>query len=144
MLGLGLYWLQLLWCRRRQILHRSFYQLPIWPLPHPYPQPRWPRGRLHLTFAKATLVAGKDLKKKMLRFIITFSILTLSMLMEYSGSVGSIPCLLMPWLLKWPEHQQARYWLCRTNKMYCCSRVNFIDLGQAKSKIRLKMWIWNF
>ena len=39
---------------------------------------------------------------------------------------GSIPCLLMHWLLKSPEHQQAWYWLCRTDNMYCCSRVNFI------------------
>ena len=37
---------------------------------------------------------------------------------------GSIPCLLMPWLLKSPGHQQAWYWLCRTDNMYCCSRLN--------------------
>ena len=43
---------------------------------------------------------------------------------------GSIPYLLMPWrllmpwLLKSPEHQQAWYWLCRTDNSYCCSRVN--------------------
>ena len=30
---------------------------------------------------------------------------------------GSIPCLLMPWRLKSPGHQQAWYWLCRTNNM---------------------------
>ena len=37
---------------------------------------------------------------------------------------GSIPCLLMPWLLKSLEHHQAWYWLCRTDNIYCCSRVN--------------------
>ena len=69
--------------------------------------------------------------------------LTLLMLeTEYSGFWGSIPCLLMPWLLKSPGHQQAVYWLCRTDDMYCCSRVNFIYLGQAKSKIQFKMWIY--
>ena len=36
-----------------------------------------------------------------------------------------IPCLLMPWLLKLPEHQQAWYWLCGTVNMYCCSRHNY-------------------
>ena len=54
---------------------------------------------------------------------------------------GSIPCLLMPWLLKSPEHQQAWYWLCRTNNTYHCFRVDFIYLGQAKSKIWFKMQI---
>ena len=37
---------------------------------------------------------------------------------------GTIPCLLMLWLLKSPEHQQTWYWLCRTDSMYCCSMVN--------------------
>ena len=54
----------------------------------------------------------------------------------------STPCLLMHWLLKSPEHQQAWYWLCRTDNMYCCSRANSIYLGEAKSKIRFKMWIY--
>ena len=47
----------------------------------------------------------------------------------------------MPWLLRSPMHQQAWYWLCRTDNMYWWSRVNFIYLGQAKSKIRFKMWL---
>ena len=54
---------------------------------------------------------------------------------------GSIPCLLMPWLLKSPEHQQAWYWPCRTDNMHCYSRVNFIYLGPTKSQISPKMWI---
>ena len=38
------------------------------------------------------------------------TILTLLMLeTEYTGFRGSVPCLLMPWLLKSPEHQQAWY-----------------------------------
>ena len=48
----------------------------------------------------------------------------------------------MLWLLKSPEHQQAWYWLCRTDNMYCYSRVNFIYLDQSKSKILFKMWIY--
>ena len=54
---------------------------------------------------------------------------------------GSIPGLLMLWLLKSPEHRQAWYWLCRTDGIYCCSKVNFIYLGWAKSRIWFKMWI---
>ena len=55
---------------------------------------------------------------------------------------GSMPCLLMPWLLKSSEHQLACYWLCRTDDMCCCSRVNFICLGHVISKIWFKMWIY--
>ena len=55
---------------------------------------------------------------------------------------GSIPCLLIPWLLKSPRHQQAWYWLSRTDSMYCCSRVNFTYLGHACSKIQFKMQIY--
>ena len=56
----------------------------------------------------------------------------------------SIPFLMMPWLLKMPEHQQAWYWLCRIDNMYyCCFRVNLIYLGQATPKIWFKMWIWS-
>ena len=38
----------------------------------------------------------------------------------------SIICLLMPWLLMSPKHQQTWYWLCTTENMHCCFRVNFI------------------
>ena len=55
---------------------------------------------------------------------------------------GSIQCLLMSWLLKSPEHQQAQYWLCKTDNKYCCFRVNFMYLGQVSSKIWFKMWIY--
>ena len=48
---------------------------------------------------------------------------------------GSIPCLLMPWLLKSTGHQQACHWLSRKDSICCCSRLNFTNLGQAKSKI---------
>ena len=47
---------------------------------------------------------------------------------------GSIPCLLMPWLLMSPEHQQAWHWLCKTDE-YCCSRLIFINLGQVFSAV---------
>ena len=52
----------------------------------------------------------------------------------------SIPCLLMPWLPKLPEHQQAWYPLWWTDNMYCCSRFDFICLGGAKSKIQFIKW----
>ena len=52
---------------------------------------------------------------------------------------GSIPCLQMPWLLKSPEHQQAWYWLHRSDNMYYGSRVSVIYLGLTKSKIWFKM-----
>ena len=51
---------------------------------------------------------------------------------------GSIPCLLMHWLLKSSVYQQAWYWLCRTDNMY----LNLIYLGQTTSKIWLKMPIY--
>ena len=54
----------------------------------------------------------------------------------------SIPCLLMPWLLKSPEHQQVWYWLCRTVNMYCYSTVNFTNFGRAKFKMQFKMQIY--
>ena len=41
-----------------------------------------------------------------------------------------------------PVHQQAWYWLCRADNMYCWCRVNLIYLCQAKSKIQFKMWIY--
>ena len=55
---------------------------------------------------------------------------------------GSVPYLLMPWLLKSPEHQQAWYWLYGTANMSTCSRVNFVYLRQAKSEIRFNMWLF--
>ena len=54
---------------------------------------------------------------------------------------GSIPCLLMPWLLKSPERQQAWYWLCKTDHIYNCSRANFTYLSETKSKKWFKTWI---
>ena len=54
----------------------------------------------------------------------------------------SVPCLLMHWLLKSSKYQQPWYWLCRTDNRYCCSRINSISLGQAKSKISFKIWIY--
>ena len=43
--------------------------------------------------------------------------------------------LLTPWLIKSWEHQQAWYWLCRTDN------INFKYVGQAKSKIQFRMWL---
>ena len=50
---------------------------------------------------------------------------------------GSVPCLLMPWLLKSPGHQQAWYLQYRIGNMYTCSILNFIS--QIKSKIWYEM-----
>ena len=52
-----------------------------------------------------------------------------------------ISYLMMLWLLKSPKHQHAWYWLCWTGNMHCSSRVNFINLGHAKLKIRFRMQI---
>ena len=42
----------------------------------------------------------------------------------------------IPYLLrKSPGHQQAWYWLCRTNNMYCCFRVNFIYPREIQNTI---------
>ena len=53
-------------------------------------------------------------------------------------ALGLITYLLMPWLLNSPEQQQAWCWLFGTDRMYCCSRVNFIYLDQAKSNILIQ------
>ena len=44
----------------------------------------------------------------------------------------------MHWLLKMPVHQQAWYWLCRTDNMCCYSRFNFIyyELSQIQDMIQ--------
>ena len=40
--------------------------------------------------------------------------------------LGSIPCLLMPWLLKSSEHRQAKYWPCRTDNMCCEGKFHLL------------------
>ena len=43
--------------------------------------------------------------------------------------------MLMHCLLMSPEHQQAwYYWLCKTDNLYCCSRVNVIYLDQPNRR----------
>ena len=51
---------------------------------------------------------------------------------------GPIPCLLMSWLPKSLEHQQAWYWLCRTDSMYYYSRgwYHLLGLSQIKDMIQ--------
>ena len=46
----------------------------------------------------------------------------------------SIPCLLMHWLLKSPVHQQAWYWLCRTDNISTYSRVISSTWGQPNPR----------
>ena len=74
--------------------------------------------------------------------LVCYMLTLLIMKTEYSVLRGSILCLLMHWLLKSPVHQHTWYYLCRTDNIYCCSRVNFILMGQVKSKIRFNMWIY--
>ena len=45
---------------------------------------------------------------------------------------GSTPCLLMLWLLKSPQHQQAWYWLCRTYKIYSLFQSQFHLHGSSQ------------
>ena len=58
---------------------------------------------------------------------------------EHPGAWRSMTRLLVHRLLKSPVHQQAWYCLCRIDTMYCCSRVDVIYLGHAKSKIRFRI-----
>ena len=55
--------------------------------------------------------------------------------------IWSIPCLLMPWLLKSPGHQQAWYWQYKIGNMYSCSIVNLVFFCRTKSNIWYKMWL---
>ena len=48
--------------------------------------------------------------------------------------IWSMPCLLMPWLLKSPVHQQAWYWLCRTDK--CLIVLDLIWSTRVKQNTR--------
>ena len=54
---------------------------------------------------------------------------------------GTIPCLLMPWLLKLPEHQQAWYCQYMIGNTLGCSIVNFVFFCWTKSKMWYEMWI---
>ena len=49
-------------------------------------------------------------------------------------AVGSIPCLLMLWLLKSPEHKRAWYSLCMAENMHCCSRQAKVKNLECRSK----------
>ena len=71
-------------------------------------------------------------------------ILTLLMLeTEYSGFGGQYhACWCTGWLPKLPEHYQAWHRLCWTDNMHFCFRVNSFYLGQAKSNILFKIWIY--
>ena len=55
---------------------------------------------------------------------------------------GSIPCLLMHWLLKSPEHQQPWYWLCRTDNVYCCRLISSTWVQPNPRYNPKNMWIY--
>ena len=54
---------------------------------------------------------------------------------------ASIPCLLIPWLLKFSKHQQAWYCQYRMGNMQGCSIGKFVFFCWPKSKIWYEMWI---
>ena len=51
---------------------------------------------------------------------------------------GSIPCLLKPWLLASPGHQQPWYWICRINGPSYPTRNDFIYLHHLILKVDRK------
>ena len=57
---------------------------------------------------------------------------------EYSGSVESIPCLLMGWPLKSPDHQQAWYWLWQH-----AVSTSHTELTGWKQNCHIKQSYWN-
>ena len=59
-----------------------------------------------------------------------------------SSDARSLQCLLMPWLINSPGHQQARYWLYKISNMYGCSFVKLVFLCWTKSKIWYEMWMY--
>ena len=48
--------------------------------------------------------------------------------LEYSRETRSIPCLLVPWLLASPAHQQPWYWLCEMGIFLSFLMLNFVHL----------------
>ena len=56
---------------------------------------------------------------------------------EYSMQTWSISCLLMPWLLVLPGHQEAWYRLYKTGKSLSSSWVDFNSMAPGKFE-------WNF
>ena len=52
-----------------------------------------------------------------------------------------IPCLLMPWPLKSPEHQQTWYWLCGTDKSTLVQLMAWCS--QAMSHYLNQCWPWS-
>ena len=73
------------------------------------------------------------------QFIYIYIIYIVMLETECFGSGGSIPCLLMPWLLKSTMNQEACGWLCRIDSMCHCFRDY---LGRTKSNIRFNKWIY--
>ena len=74
--------------------------------------------------------------------VLFFHILFFSLTVyEFIWSIH-VPCLLMPWLLKSPEHQQARYWQCEIGTMQSYFIVNsYLIFCWTKSKIWYEMLI---
>ena len=70
-------------------------------------------------FSKILTLSIKYISKHLQDFILTLwgsDLWNIAVLgLEYSGTIRSIPLLLMPWLLVSPGHQQPWYWLYKNN-----------------------------
>ena len=53
---------------------------------------------------------------------------------------GSLPCLLMLWLLKSPEHQQVWYWLCQTTCIVVPELIPSDLVGSSQIKGTILKW----
>ena len=71
--------------------------------------------------------------------------LTLPVLkLEYFWWTMSIPCLLMPWFLASPGHQQPWYWICVINESLPSTRKYFSELHHINIEILWKIQIYTY
>ena len=57
----------------------------------------------------------------------------------YFIQTGSIPCLLMTWLMMSPGHQQTWYWLHNISSILSYTRVNFTNIDYFNDENWYKM-----
>ena len=108
-----------------QTLAHQDYPCLLWSFPHKHVNSLWPSDAIWQHRSGSTLA-------QVMAFCLTAP----------SHYLNQCCWLIISEVLKLPEQQQAWYWLHMTGNMCCCSRVNFIYLGQAKFKIWFKMWIY--
>ena len=61
--------------------------------------------------------------------------------LSYLSLTRRISCLLMPWLLALPGHQQPWYWLCKISKSWSYTGKDFNYLWHVSVEEWHKMWI---